>query len=127
VYAAGLLEDVEVEERVGVDDAGTAGLPSTALDEERSLLARSLAASDEVRSFFWFCLFIRHAKTLAARARVNPCRGESGRDRIRNPRPKKTFDSRFEFDFFSFFFSLFFLSLLSSLFLAPPRPPSSPS
>ena len=61
VYAAGLLEDVEVELR-NSSDAGDSSASSTALKEERSLLARSLAASlaasdsDEVR-FSCFLVF----------------------------------------------------------------------
>ena len=53
MYAAGLLEDVEVELRVPSDNAGDSS-SSTALEEERSLLARSLAASDEVRFLVLF-------------------------------------------------------------------------
>jgi len=87
VYAAGLLEEVEVEQlRVSSppDDAGDSSSSKTALEEERSLLARSLAASDdEVR--FAFC-FISHGdrgtKALAwtwARTFESPWHGsESG-------------------------------------------------
>ena len=60
MYAAGLLEEVEVEQlRVSSppDDAGDSSSSKTALEEERRLLARSLAASDdEVR--FAFCFYL---------------------------------------------------------------------